>query len=90
MTLGGFLVLALIAAVCGAIAQALVGYAMGGCVVSSVVGLIGALIGFWLARELGLPVIFSVVIQGQPFPIIWSIIGSTLFVAVMGVLSRRA
>ena len=42
MTFGGFLLLLLIAAVSGSIAQALVGYSRGGCIVSIVLGFIGA------------------------------------------------
>ena len=42
MTLGEFLVFLLIAGICGAIAQSLVGYSHGGCLVSIALGLIGA------------------------------------------------
>ncbi len=47
MTLIGFLVLLLIAAICGGIGQSLAGYDLGGCLVSIVVGFIGAYIGMW-------------------------------------------
>jgi len=90
MTIGGFVLLLVIAAVCGAIGQALAGYSMGGCLVSSGVGLVGAIVGYWLAGQLGLPLLLRVVIQGQPFPVLWSIIGSALFVGVIGVLLKRA
>ncbi len=89
MTLLELLVLLLIAGICGSLAQALVGYSHGGCLVSIVLGLIGALIGTWLARLAGLPEILSVQIGNQPFPLVWSIIGATLFVAVLNLLSRR-
>ncbi len=89
MTIGGLLLLLLIAAVSGSIAQALVGYSHGGCVVSVVVGYIGALIGWWLAGLLNLPLLWQVNIQGQSFPIIWSIIGGVLFVAVLNLISGR-
>jgi uncharacterized membrane protein YeaQ/YmgE (transglycosylase-associated protein family) len=89
MTIGGFLVLLLIAAICGAIAQALVGYSTGGCLISAVVGIIGALIGYWLARQLNLPLLLTINIQGQPFPIVWSIIGSSIFVAVLTLITGR-
>jgi uncharacterized membrane protein YeaQ/YmgE (transglycosylase-associated protein family) len=42
MTLIGFLVLLAIAAICGAIGQSLAGYDLGGCLVSIIVGFIGA------------------------------------------------
>lgn len=89
MTIGGILVLLLISAVCGAIAQALVGYSRGGCIVSIVLGFIGALIGWWLADLLNLPLLFQINIQGQSFPVIWSIIGGALFVAVLNLISGR-
>jgi len=89
MTIGGILVLLLIAAVCGAIAQALVGYSRGGCMVSIALGFIGALIGWWLADLLNLPLLFQVNIQGQNFPVLWSIIGGALFVAVLNLISGR-
>lgn len=88
MTLLGFLVLLLVAAICGAIAQAIVGYSVGGCLLSSVVGIVGALLGYWLAGVLALPLVFTVNIQGQPFPIIWSIVGASLFVGIVAFLTR--
>jgi hypothetical protein len=39
----------------------------------------------WLARQLELPELLTI----QNFPIVWSIIGSALFVAVLGFLNRR-
>ncbi|MEQ1840666.1 MAG: hypothetical protein ABL994_09660 [Verrucomicrobiales bacterium] len=42
----------------------------------------------WLAGKLGLPEIFVVNIGGKNFPIIWSIVGATLFVAVLGLITR--
>ena len=64
MTLGSFLVLLLIAAICGSLGQSLVGYSVGGCLVSIVVGLIGAYVGMWVAGELHLPALFAIDIGG--------------------------
>ena len=89
MTLGGILLLLLIAAICGGIAQALVGYSRGGCIVSIVIGFIGALIGYWLSDALNLPLLFNITIQGQNFPVLWSIIGGVIFVAVLNLISGR-
>ncbi len=89
MTLIEFLVLLLVAGLCGALGQAISGFSRGGCLVSIALGFIGALIGLWLARALGLPELFAVQIGGRSFPIIWSIIGAALFVAVIGLLTRR-
>jgi uncharacterized membrane protein YeaQ/YmgE (transglycosylase-associated protein family) len=89
MTLIHLLVLLLVAGLCGALGQAIVGFSRGGCLVSIALGFIGAIIGMWLARTLKLPELFAVTIGSQSFPIIWSIIGSALFVAVISLLSRR-
>lgn len=86
MTLMGFLVLLLIAAICGAIGQALAGYDLGGCLVSIVVGFIGAYIGLWLAGKFDLPTFFEVNIGGKSFPVVWAIIGSAVFTLVMALL----
>ena len=88
MTLIGFLVLLLIAAICGAIGQSLAGYDLGGCLVSIVVGFIGAWLGLWLAGKMGLPEIWTVNIEGKPFPIIWAIIGSAIFTLIVALLRR--
>jgi len=88
MTLMGYLILFLIAAICGAVGQALAGYNLGGCLVSIVVGFIGAYIGMWIAGKFGLPPIFEISIQGKPFPVIWSVIGSAVFTLIVGLLRR--
>jgi uncharacterized membrane protein YeaQ/YmgE (transglycosylase-associated protein family) len=89
MTLMGFLVLLLVAAIAGALGQAIVGYSAGGCLVSIALGFVGALIGSWLRTELGLPEPFPIEIQGQSFSLIWAIIGAALFVAVISLISGR-
>jgi uncharacterized membrane protein YeaQ/YmgE (transglycosylase-associated protein family) len=89
MSLFGLLTLLLIAAICGSIGQAIAGYSRGGCLVSMVVGFIGAFLGMWLSSQLGLPELLTINIEGEPFPILWSIIGSAIFMAVLGLLSRR-
>jgi uncharacterized membrane protein YeaQ/YmgE (transglycosylase-associated protein family) len=88
MTLIGFLVLLAIAAICGAIGQSIAGYDLGGCLVSIVVGFIGAYLGMWLAGKMGLPEFFTINIQGKPFPIIWSVIGSALFTLIVALIRR--
>jgi len=88
MTLIDFLILLLIAGVCGSIGQAIAGYSRGGCLVSIALGFIGAIIGVWVARNMGLPELFSIHIGGTNFPIIWSILGSALFVAVISFIAR--
>ncbi|MBE7553341.1 MAG: GlsB/YeaQ/YmgE family stress response membrane protein [Anaerolineales bacterium] len=89
MTLIDLLLLLLVAAICGSIGQALAGYSLGGCLVSAVVGFIGAFIGLWLARQFGLPEVFAITIGNQTFPIIWSIVGSMVLSLILGLLTRR-
>ena len=89
MTLLGFLILVVIAAIAGSLGQALVGYSVGGCLLSAVVGFIGAFIGQWLGSQLGLPEPLPVRIQGETFPVLWAVLGSALFSAALGLLSRR-
>lgn len=84
-----FLILLLIAGICGSIGQAIAGYSRGGCLVSIVVGFIGALLGSWLSVQMGLPEYFNVNIGGSNFPILWSIIGSIIFVAIVGLITGR-
>lgn len=88
MTLLDALVLLLVAGICGALGQAIAGYSRGGCLVSIALGFIGALLGMWIARMMGLPELFPVRIGGTSYPIIWSIIGSALFVAVLTLVTR--
>ena len=89
MTILDVIVLLIIAGLCGALGQAISGFSRGGCLVSIAIGFIGALLGMWLSRQLGLPELFSIQIATTNFPIIWSIIGSALFVAVITLLTRR-
>ncbi|HSP64535.1 MAG TPA: GlsB/YeaQ/YmgE family stress response membrane protein [Pyrinomonadaceae bacterium] len=83
------LILLVIAGVCGALGQAIGGGSRGGCLVSIALGFIGALVGSWIARALHLPELFALNIAGAHFPIVWSIVGSALFVAVINLISRR-
>ena len=88
-TLPGLILLIVIAAVCGAIGKAIAGGVRGGLIVSTALGFIGALIGPWVAARLKLPEPLTVHISGHPFPVLWSIIGAALFVAVIHLFHRR-
>lgn len=75
MTLGSLLV----AFICGSIGASIGGLHRKGCLVRIAVGFIGAFLGGWLSRELGIRELFVI----KRIPIVWSIIGSALFVAVI-------
>ena len=83
------LLLLVVSGVCGAIGQAIAGYTRGGCIGAIAVGFIGALLGLAISRWLKLPELFSVRVGGVSFPIVWSVAGSALFVAVLGFLAKR-
>jgi uncharacterized membrane protein YeaQ/YmgE (transglycosylase-associated protein family) len=85
----GLLVFLVIAAICGAIGNAIGNGGRSGCLVSTVLGLIGALLGSWMAHRLHLPEPIVVRVSGNNFPVLWSIIGSALFVGVLNLLSGR-
>jgi uncharacterized membrane protein YeaQ/YmgE (transglycosylase-associated protein family) len=89
MSLIQFLILLVVAAICGALGQSLAGYSLGGCFVSAIVGFIGAFVGMWVARQFGLPEVFEVQVGNEQFPVLWSIVGSALLSLLIGLLSRR-
>ena len=85
MTLLDLLILLLVAGICGALGQAIRQVTLLDLSLLFVV----AVLGMWLARWLGLPEPFAIQIGTTNFPIVWSIIGSALFVAVISLLTRR-
>jgi uncharacterized membrane protein YeaQ/YmgE (transglycosylase-associated protein family) len=78
----------IVAAICGAIGEALVGYSPGGLLASIGIGLVGAFLGSWLARVLGLPAILTFSFQGVTIELLWTIVGSVLLVAVLAAVRR--
>lgn len=88
MTLVDLLLLLLVAGIIGSIGQAIAGFERGGCLVSIGVGFIGALLGAWLGRQLGAGDLFVLEVGGTSFPVVWSIIGAAVFVAIIGLISR--
>ncbi len=89
MSLIGIIILLLIAGIVGGLGQALAGYSVGGCLMSIVVGFVGAYVGIWLARQLGLPELFTVTVEGEPFPIIWGVVGSAILALILGLFTYR-
>jgi uncharacterized membrane protein YeaQ/YmgE (transglycosylase-associated protein family) len=81
------LILLAVAAVCGFIGQAISGYRRGGILVAIALGFIGALLGTWIARALRLPELVALQLGETTFPIIWSIIGAAVFMAVIGLFT---
>ncbi len=89
MTVMDFVLLLAVAGLIGLMGQVIAGYSLGGCLVSIVVGFVGAVIGLWLARDLGLPEYFTVEVGGKTFPVIWSVVGSALLVFAVRLFTAR-
>ena len=82
LTIPSIVVTIIIAGLCGALAQMLVGYTHGGLLASILVGFVGALLGNYLAVLLGIPpilVVFGV-------DIVWTIVGSVIFVGLLSLI----
>lgn len=88
MSLVGFILLLVVAAVAGGLGQALAGFSRGGLLLTIIVGFIGAYLGLWLARQLGLPEVLMLNIDGEPFPLIWAVVGSALFAGLLSLFAR--
>jgi uncharacterized membrane protein YeaQ/YmgE (transglycosylase-associated protein family) len=85
-----FIILLVVAALCGAVGAALSGSSSGGLIVAIALGFIGALIGMLLARWTQLPELFVLEVGDIRFPIVWSIIGATVFSLLVGLFQRRS
>lgn len=83
-----FVLLLVVAGIVGSIGQSIAGFSRGGCLVSIALGFIGAILGMWMARELKLPEPFMIQFGTSQFPLIWSIIGCAIFVAIISLIAR--
>jgi uncharacterized membrane protein YeaQ/YmgE (transglycosylase-associated protein family) len=86
MNLVELVILLAIAAVVGLIAQSLTRYWRGGLLLAIVLGFVGAFVGTWLSRALGLPEVLTVSVGGVAFPIVWAIVGAILLVGLVSLL----
>ncbi|APR83381.1 Hypothetical protein A7982_08730 [Minicystis rosea] len=89
MSLLGLLVLLVVGAICGGIAEAIVGYSPGGLLASIAVGFVGALLGGWLARVLGLPSVLALRIESVTIEVVWSILGAIVLLGLVSLIRRR-
>jgi len=89
ISLESLIILLIVAGLVGVIGQRLAGALHGGLLTSIALGFIGALIGTWGAEQFRLPEIFTLQIGRTTFPIVWAIIGAAVFVAFLGLLTRR-
>jgi uncharacterized membrane protein YeaQ/YmgE (transglycosylase-associated protein family) len=89
MTIVDFLLLILVGAICGAVAEMIVGFSPGGFLASVAIGFLGALLGTWLARQLGLPSIFALTIGGYTIEVVWAILGAVVLLLILSLVRRR-
>lgn len=88
MSILDLVTLLIVAVFCSFMGQALARYSMGGCITSTLVGFVGAVISTWMALTLELPEFFAINVGGRAFPIVWSMIGSAFFVILLSVLTK--
>jgi uncharacterized membrane protein YeaQ/YmgE (transglycosylase-associated protein family) len=89
MTLLGVLLLILLGAVCGVVAELIVGFSPGGFLASAAVGFVGAWVGAWLAGALHLPSMLVVNIEGHAIEVVWTVLGAILLLLVVSVVRHR-
>ncbi len=80
-----FLVILLIALICGSIGARIAGSGGRGCLMGTMLGFYGAVIGGWLSKQLEIPDVLYI----KGFPLVWSIIGAAVFVAALNLISGR-
>jgi uncharacterized membrane protein YeaQ/YmgE (transglycosylase-associated protein family) len=90
MTITEILPLLLVAVVAANVRQIIYSHSLGGYLVSVIVGFIGAFFGIGLARLFAFPEIMPVIIRGEIFPVMWSIIGSITLLWISGSITRRS
>lgn len=88
MSLVELLLLILVGAICGVIAELLVGFSPGGFFASVAIGFLGAFIGTWLAAQIHLPSVLAVSIGGYTIEILWAIIGAVILLLILSLFRR--
>ena len=87
MTVHESVIFLLVGAICAAIAQSILGVRTG-LLGSIVIGWLGAFVGTYIARKVGMPELFVLRIGTGVVPIVWTIVGSFVLVAIVGLLRR--
>ena len=88
MTVLEFILYLAIAAICGSVARGIAGSTSRGFIISLLVGFLGAFLGTWIARMVHLPIVLAIAVDGHPFPVVWSIVGGIVLVAIAHALTR--
>lgn len=88
MSVVDLLLLLLVGAICGAVAEMIVGFSPGGFLASVAIGFLGAVIGTWLAGQLKLPSVLAVTIGGYTIEILWAILGAVVLLLIISLFRR--
>ena len=89
MTLLGVLILLLVGALCGALAELIVGFSAGGFFTSAAVGFAGAFIGSAIARALQLPAVLVINVERVGIDVVWAVVGAALLLGIVSIFRRR-
>ena len=89
LSLTQIIVWLVIALICGAVAQALLGYSHIGLLSATALGLLGALVGTWLASLLHLPPMLTINVFGVQAELLWCTVGAILVIALTQALRSR-
>ena len=76
-------ILLVIAGICAAIAQWVVGFSPGGFIMSIIIGVVGAYLGMSLASLLPLPLILPIHVGTVSFDLLWAVCGSLLLLLLL-------
>jgi uncharacterized membrane protein YeaQ/YmgE (transglycosylase-associated protein family) len=83
------LLTSVVAVVCAMLGLSTSRYSRGGCIVYMAFGFIGAFLGTWVSRSFGFANVPDLTIGASNFPVIWSMVGSVLLVAAVGLFVRH-
>lgn len=89
MPLTEILPLLLVAVIVANLGQVINAYSLGRYLVSLIVGFIGAFFGIGIARLFGFPEPIPMIIRGEIFPVMWSLIGSIALLWTLSLLMRQ-
>jgi uncharacterized membrane protein YeaQ/YmgE (transglycosylase-associated protein family) len=92
VTIEEILVLILLAAALGVYCQRLLGYKLGGLVVSIILGFVGGFLGSLIGHRYGPPlgIRFNVELGDAKFPVVWTLFGALVATFVAGLIARSA
>jgi uncharacterized membrane protein YeaQ/YmgE (transglycosylase-associated protein family) len=76
--------IALVAFICGSLAQLTSSYSHGGWIVNFGAACAGALVGVIVSRLLNFPAIYDIEYRQIDFPVIYSLVGAMLFLGAIG------